>query len=453
MADEWFAVEFASLELHHQRRHDRTLRTVQRMAEHPSGSIKETFTAAKDWKAVYRFLASAAFGTADLEAALHQACRQRAAAYDLILAVQDTTELTFSSSPALAEASDQLWVHSTLAVSPAGVPLGLLHQQRWTRPADEPGTRAARRQRPFTDKESYRWLTSRQAVERLIPATQTVLMVADREADIFELFALPRPENSELLIRATRNRVVNSPERYLWATLQATPCAGVMYVPVRRQPERPARQARLEVRFRTRELPPTKYGCPKPELAPPRVTAIYVREAGGPPQTAPVEWLLLTTLPVATLAQAIACVRYYTLRWLIERYHYVLKSGCKLEASQLRSQGALERLVVLYSAVAWRLLWLTHEARRDSTQPCTVAFTTAEWQTLWRLSWGPAQVLPASAPPLGEVIHWLGRLGGFPDRRGDGEPGVKVLWRGLTRLQDILIGFELALSLGVLGNA
>ena len=158
MADEWFAVEFASLDLQHKRRRDRTLSIVQRMAEHPSGSIVETFTEPKDWKAVYRFLASQAFPTEALEQALQQACRQRCAAHDLILAVQDTTDLVFPASPALADADDGLWVHSTLAVSPEGVPLGVLHQQRWTRRADEPATRQSRRQRPFEEKESYRWL-------------------------------------------------------------------------------------------------------------------------------------------------------------------------------------------------------------------------------------------------------------------------------------------------------
>jgi hypothetical protein len=423
------------------------------MAEHPSGSLKETFTEAKDWKAVYRFLASDALATWDLEAALYQACRERCVEYDFILAVQDTTELTFASSPALEEADDQLWVHSTLAVSPEGVPLGLLHQQRWTRPAEEPPTRHQRRERPFEDKESYRWLESRQAVETLSAAEQTVLMVADREADIFELFAAPRPENSQLLIRATRNRRVAGPERYLWETLQATPCAGELQVPVRRQPQRPARLARLEVRFRELEVQPSTYGHPGTPRPPVRVTAIWVREVGGPPQTAPVDWMLLTTLPVTTRAEAGRCVQYYTWRWLIERYHYTLKSGCKLQDSQLRTQRALERLVVLAGAVAWRLLWLTYEARRDRPQPCTVAFMTVEWQTLFRLQMGNKVAVPETPPSLGEVVGWLALLGGHPGRRGDGEPGVKVLWRGLTRLQDILIGFQLATSPGVLGNA
>jgi hypothetical protein len=453
MADEWFVAEFAALDLHHRRRENRTRSIIQRMAEQPSGSVKQTFTAPAEWKAVYRFLASEAFTTADLEQALRQACLARCAEHDLILAVQDTAELFFAASPALEEAAHQLWVHTALAVSPEGVPLGVLHQQRWTRPADAPPTSPARRQRPLEAKESYRWIATRQAVEGGFAPAQTVLTVADREADIFELFALPRPEHSQLLIRASRNRRVSAPEKYLWEALAATPVAGTMQVLLRRHPQRPARLARLEVRWRELELHPPGQGQHRADLAPPTVTAIWVRESGGPPQQAPVDWLLLTTLPVTDLGAACACVRYYTLRWLVERYHYTLKSGCGIEASQLRSREALERLLVLYSAVAWRLLWLTYESRRDSGQPCTVAFSAREWQTLYRLRWGKAQALPDEPPALGAVIRWLGRIGGHPDRRGDSEPGVKVLWRGLMRLQDILIGVELATSPEVVGNA
>ncbi len=135
------------------------------------------------------------------------------------------------------------------------------------------------------------------------------------------------------------------------------------------------------------------------------------------------------------------CVRYYELRWLIERYHYVLKSGCRIEESQLRSFDGLRRLLALFSAVALRLLWIMHSARTDGDQPCTVAFTDVEWQVLYRQRHsGP---VPERPPPLRDVVLWTAKLGGFLGRKGDGEPGVKVLWRGLMRLQDIVTGFLL----------
>ena len=422
------------------------------MAEQPGGSNKDTCGEPRDWKAVYRFLASEAFGSADLEAALHQACRERCSGANLVVAIRDTTELSVSSSRAGVGAADQLCVHSVLAVSREGVPWGLLHQQRWTRPADGPATRALGRPHPGAEKESYRWLEGSRAVEQLLPAGTRVLTVADRQADLVELLALSRPDNSQLLIRATGKRKVDSPERHLWLALRATACAGVTYVPVRRKSGRSVREARVEVRFQALELPLPQRGRHEPGRGAPRVTAIYVREAGGPPHPAPVDWLLLTTLPVATPARACECVRYYALHGLIERYHYLLKSGCKLEGSGLLTAGAWERRGALCSARAWRLLWLTHEARRDGAQPCTVALTRAEWQALWHLIRGEAEAWPDSAPPVGEMVRWLGWLGGFTDRGGEGEPGVNALWRGLSRVQEGLIGAEPSGSLGASGK-
>lgn len=454
MSAEWFAEELAALDLHDTRRNDRARAVLQKMAEHPSGSIPATFGTAAESKAMYRFVSSDAFETQELEAAVHDACVRRVQGEGMVLAIQDTSNLRFPSSPALADSAAGLWVHSTLAVSAEGVPLGLLHQRRWSRPAQREHTAPQRRQRVLQDKESYRWIEGLRAVHELIPPETVVLTVADREADIFEMFALPRPENSQVLIRATRNRRVAQEQKYLWEAVQAAPVAGQMQVLLRRGAERPARECRLQVRFRQVQLQVPHNGRHDAGLQAPSVTAIWVQELQPPSGHSPVQWLLLTTLPVGDLEAAQACVRYYTLRWLIERFHYTLKSGCRLQESQLRRQEALERLVVLYCAVAWRLLWMTYAARRESTQPCSVAFSDVEWRILYRLRWGTQKALPTQPPALGEVIRWLARQGGFQDRRADGEPGVKVLWRGLMHLHDIVIGVHLAaLSPELVGNA
>jgi hypothetical protein len=449
-----FAEEYAALHLGDKRRNDRAVAMVEKMIQHPSGSIPETFGTHAEAKAVYRFLSSEAFETHELQEALQEACRERVCGERMVLAIQDTMNLEFPSSPALAEAADGLWVHSTLAVSAEGIPLGLLHQQRWTRPAGREPTAPQRRERALQDKESHRWLQALQAVHTQLPGDTVVLTVTDREGDMFEMFAEPRPPNSELLIRAGRNRRVAEAEKYVFAAAQAAPLAGECTVLLRRRPDRPARVCRLQVRFRELELQVPRNGRHDPGLQPQHVTALWVQEVHPASGHEPVQRLLLTTLPVPDLQAAWQCVCYYTLRWLIERFHYTLKSGCRLEDSQLRSQEALQRLLVLYCAVAWRLLWMTYAARRHSTQPCTVAFSPVEWQVLYRLRWGTQQPLPAEPPTLGEAVRWLARLGGFLDRRGDGEPGVKVLWRGLMHLHDIVIGVHLAhRSPEVLGNA
>lgn len=127
----------------------------------------------------------------------------------------------------------------------------------------------------------------------------------------------------------------------------------------------------------------------------------------------PVCWLLLATFPVETFDDAVRCLRYYSYRWLIERYHFVLKSGCGLEKLQLEAADRIHRALSTYCIVAWRLLWLTYEARYAPDSPCD-------------------RVLE-----IHEAVVLIARLGGFLARKSDGEPGVKTIWRGLRRLHDI----------------
>ena len=131
------------------------------------------------------------------------------------------------------------------------------------------------------------------------------------------------------------------------------------------------------------------------------------------------------------------CIRYYTLRWLIERYHYTLKSGCQLEELQLETADRIKRAFVTYSLVAWRLLWLTYQSRLEPDTSCECILTTDEWQALACHHLGQGEP-PVKPPTLSEAVRMLARLGGFLARRGDGVPGVKTIWRGFSRLTDLV---------------
>ena len=198
--------------------------------------------------------------------------------------------------------------------------------------------------------------------------------------------------------------------------------------------DRAARQAEVTLRFDTVTLKQPRRD--ETEYATLKVQFVEIREPNPAPNETAAHWLLLTSLPVTTVAEAQRVVRYYSYRWLIERLHYVLKSGCRLEESQLRTEQRLERLLAVYTLVAWRLLWMTYQARVKPDAPCTVAFTQAEWQALYAHRY-KTTVLPESPPDLRTAVRWVAQLGGFLGRKGDGEPGVKVLWRGYARLKDL----------------
>jgi Transposase Tn5 dimerisation domain len=184
-------------------------------------------------------------------------------------------------------------------------------------------------------------------------------------------------------------------------------------------------------------------GRTKAQSAPPvRVNVILATEVNPPSGVEPIRWLLLTTLAVDSVAAAMICIRYYTLRWLIERYHYTLKSGCQLEQLQLETADRIKRAFVTYSLVAWRLLWLTYQSRLEPDASCECILETDEWQALACHHLGHHQP-PVEPPTLGEAVLMLARLGGFLARQGDGVPGVKTIWRGLSRLTDLVAMWRL----------
>jgi hypothetical protein len=448
---EWVDDDLAGLDLGDKRRDRRARSIVERLGERPGGSIAAVSEDNAEAKAIYRFLSNDAVEPDALRAPLRQAALQRLGDDATVVVPQDTTCLNFTTHPATeglgplgagdGSAGYGIFVHSAIAVSAHGVPLGLVHQQSWARPATI-GSKRRRKKLPLEEKESYRWLQTARAVEAAVPEDKQLIQIADREADIFELFAAERRENSYLLLRVYQDRRLEGDERLLWDKVEQTPVARKFDMLVHQSHQRTARKARLELAFCPVTIRPPRDGVHEPSFQPVTLNAIEVREVDEPEGAPPILWRLLTDLPVDSVDEALRCVRYYELRWLVERYHYVLKSGCGIEDSQLRTFDRLERLLALLSAVALRLLWMTYSARVNGDAPCTIAFSAVEWRVLYRYQ--TLEAPPDQPPSLRDAVLWLAQLGGFLARKGDGEPGVKVLWRGLVRLQDMVVGFHLA---------
>ena len=366
-----------------------------------------------------------------------------------MLAIQDTTDLNFTTRPCtqglgfINQTKQQgIKVHTCFAVSGDGEPLGVLHQQCWNRP-QRSGKRAKRRKTPIEQKESYRWLQTLTAAEQRLDANVQIVHIGDREADIFELFAHPRSANSELLIRAEQNRKVAHELGYLIPTLEQAPIWGTISVELERNPKRPKREAKLQMRA-IEVIVEVPQNHPKSQgLKPLCLNAILVEEIKAPADgSQPIRWMLLTTLPVETFEQVREYVRWYTYRWLIERFHFTLKSGCGIEELQLQSRERLLKALATYSIVAWRLMWLVYRGRLTPEDSCESVLEKKEWRLLRR------KFVPKSRskkpPTLRQAIRWIAQLGGFLARKGDGEPGVKTLWRGLAKLSALLEGMQLA---------
>jgi len=261
--------------------------------------------------------------------------------------------------------------------------------------------------------------------------------VSDRESDIFEYFVHSRADNVELLVRARHDRRLDEASHSLFLTVSTGPVRGKVTVEVGRRPGQAPRQAECQLYYQRVKLrPPKNRPASWPKLAPVVLWAILIRETQPPTGVEPLEWFLLTTLEISSFEQACQFIEYYTCRWLIERFHFVLKSGCEIEKRQFEHGNRLIRFVAIANVVAWRLLWQTYLSRVGSDLPCTVVLTQDEWKALYNFIHKTA-LLPQQVPTLGQATAWIAKLGGFLGCKSDGQPGVKVLWQGWRRLFDI----------------
>jgi len=427
---------------------------ASQLAADPSASIPKACGPWGQSKAAYRFFDNDKVNEDDLLAPHYQSTKARLKDQPVVLAVQDTTQIDFTSHPQttglgiLSDPEHQgLFYHPTLLVSPEKTPLGLAHHLVWQRPKEDFGKRHTRRSRPIAAKESQKWLASLEATAQLqaeLPQVRLV-SVADREADVFDFFTKAQERGLHLLVRAGRNRSVPQPEKYLWDFLETVPPSDHLTIEVPRRPGKASRSATLTVRFSPVSLLPPKHRRQDPTLPTVSLWAVYAKEEDPPPGEVAISWLLLTTIPVTSVAGALEKLQWYTCRWQIELFFKILKSGCRIEQLQLETAARLRRCLAVYAVVAWRILYLTMESRRVPHLSCEVLLTPEEWQALCcfiRRTPKP----PEEPPTLLEATKMIAQLGGFLGRTGDGFPGPATLWQGLQRLGDIVVAWRLGRS-------
>jgi hypothetical protein len=423
----------------------RLSRMVEGFSEHAEASCTEALGKAGA-KGAYRFWNNTRVHAAEVLVPHAVQTAQRSMQYPVVLVAQDTSEINLTSHPATQGlgylGSPQcrgLLLHSLLAISPTGVPLGVVRQFTWVRPLAQLGKRHRRRKAALKEKESQRWLDGLTATAECFPQHPHVVLMGDRESDLFDLFAMPRAANVDLLVRVCReNRRVEHPTKYLRKALESQPVRGHVQIEIPARANRQARTAKMAVRWLSLEVCAPCHGPQRPSL---RLTFLLIEEINPPPGEKRVRWLLATTLPVENLEDALKCVQWYAYRWTIERFHFVLKSGCKIEERQLETLDAMERAIPVFSIVAWRLLWLTLQARESPDAPCTGILEEFEWKVLCVTVRARGRQLPPKPPTLREAVRMIAQLGGFLARKCDGEPGPQTIWRGLRRLHDLSDGW------------
>jgi IS4 transposase len=450
--------EFGTVNLGDKRRNWRLRALAGRLAASPALSVGEACGSWAETMAAYRLVQTEAVTPRKILAAHQEATLARAKGRGSLLLIQDTTEFDFSAfktmrgTGPLSELDRRgFFVHNRLLVTEnEGLVLGHCGAQIWAREDQDHGKRARRKIRPIEEKESWRWLQGyRQAcgLARCLPG-QEVIMVADREGDIYEIYEAaqrllehkPQGPRAELIVRASVNRAL-SDGPLLFDTVRQAPLLGTCTLEIkatvqekkgpggtRHKVVRQARTARLEVRStRVRLRGPHRPGGALADL---ELTAVVAREINVPEGQDPVEWILLSTLPVEDFAAAKRLLDAYRLRWLIEEFYRIVKTGCRVEKLSFAEAASVQVLLALYLVVAWRILFLRQLSRSAPALPASCFFSELEWRMACIMNRKPAD----RAPPLNQMVILIAKLGGYFGRANDPAPGAQVIWRGLVKL-------------------
>lgn len=441
--------EFENIDFNSKRLEDRFIKAMEQLAREPEKSIWLASGSRSDAKAIYRMLDNEKLCDKEILNTHREAAIKRItdSGSKVILAVQDTTGVNYAGhkkTKGLGYFCDKclgINVHSCLAVTPEGLVLGLLEQTADTREIrkDETASHDKKKRRPIEEKESFRWLTTMEQSSRAIPPEVKLIHVCDREGDMYELFEKGEKENKLFLVRIVQNRLTTTNEKIIDEIKTAVPIGSIETV-IPRDSRRniPKRTAKLNISYKSFEVK-KPYSRQKDSHLDSTVTmnVIYVREEQTDGQIEPIEWILATNDEISSAEEAFEMVTYYIQRWKIERFHYVLKSGCGIEKIQERSADKIVTLILMYSIIAIRIMNMTYLARINPELPCNCIFEEAEWKILYCTA-NRTSKEPDGPYEISKAIAYLARLGGFVGAKSDGCPGVKVIWLGLNKLNTLI---------------
>jgi hypothetical protein len=438
---------------------------LEQLSDKPSLSIPAACGGQAETAAAYRFFDNEKTDPAKVLRPHRHAALERVRAEPVVIAAQDTTEVevTRKQEKVGGPLSDLdhwgVYVHPLLVMTPQRVPLGVVHAEMWSRDPQEfaktaEERRKERRHKPFEEKESYRWLQGYEAACALAAEapTTTVVCVSDSESDIYECFLAGEradAKRAEWIVRACQDdRALAEDEKNLRQLLACQAPLGKMTVHVskreastgdgrKRQQARESREATVTVRA-VRTLLRAPYR-PDGKLSPVYVNAVWVREENPPEGTEPIEWLLVTSLPIATFGEVSRVIGYYCCRWEIEVFFRVLKSGCKIEELQFEREDRLQVCLAMYLIVAWRVLFVLMMGRECPKLRCDAIFTEAEWKSVYVIA--NQKSAPKKPPTLGDILPLIAGMGGYLGRKHDGPPGPKTMWIGIQRMRDFAIAW------------
>lgn len=443
----WALHEMGLSDFNDERLTQRAVKITATLLQHPHSSIPAGCGNWSDTKATYRFFDNDKVDSQNMLSSHSSETISRCSSLPTVLVAQDTTTMNLTNKQVSGLGRigmgdlQGFFTHSALAMDTHGIPLGILHQKTYVRKKEtqEKGHKEKAKRLPITQKETGKWVEVIDCVKEKLP-DRHVVIIGDRESDIFDVFQKARTIGVDVLIRTSQNRLISevngqTPEHLFDKAKRGSIITTYTTEMPTTNNTHKTRQAALTIRAAEFLLPIAKNRRREKQSSIP-VILLDVLEENPPKDEEVIHWMLTTTLGVKTAEEAIEKVQWYMYRWRIERFHYILKTGAfTVEKLQFETFSRFKKAITMYSIVAWRILFTTYEAREYPNDDASLLFSKEELIALCYKEKKIKQTMTCK-----EAVKALAKLGGYLARNHDGPPGVKTLWLGFQALQFILYG-------------
>jgi hypothetical protein len=447
----WAEAEFKTIDLGDARLNRRAIKIVETLGLAPGRTIPQAFQSWGSTKACYNFFSNGLISEKKLIAPHIKQTIERMKEYPVVLLPNDTSEIDYNLKNSMegreriTNTKKGLWLHSTIAVTPERTMLGIVDVNFWKRKLEINSQGSEQDKLPIENKESYRWLQSyRKSCElaKEMPDTQ-LISISDREGDIIEIFdEVSKQKDSgkaaDIIVRSQYDRLLEGKkgkQEKLRQKLKEAPSVGEIEFVIASNEKRSGRKIKQKIKGINVSIKPSN------KKVTVQINAIMAIEEDPPEGEEALTWILMTSLPVNTFENVVQVLKYYLSRWEIETFFKVLKSGCKIEERQLQTTERMKALITIFMILAWRVMFTMMMGRVQGEMPCDVIFDEAEWKSVYKIL-NKKQALPEKAPTLGEFVKMIAVLGGYVNRKSEGPPGVKVIWKGMARMLDFALAWE-----------
>lgn len=438
----WTNSELERIDLGDLRLEKRLRRVAEDLSKQPEYPINVASEDMAATKAAYRLFDNEKFKADKILKCHRTKTLNRMREEPVVLAVQDTSILNYTNHKktkglgpiAVSQGSLQgLILHSTIAVTPYGLPLGILTHRCWSRDGFCQSNETSK-DRPFVEKESFKWVEALREVSSLPTSNLTkVVHVADRECDIYEFLREAEELKASYLIRACYDRAIESEEyQSISQQIKGLLASALVTIDVPTQ----KRKAELELRFTHISIRTPTRIAKRNRLSIP-CWIIHVIEPSPPAGCEPLSWTLLTNVAVLSAQDALERLAWYRRRWSIEEFHKILKSGCTVEDCRLQTRERLSRYLMLFCVIAWRIFWIVHISRVSPHSPAEIVLTKSEIGTICSLERFKDKGLFPSSLTVRQALIAIAALGGHLTRKSDPPPGNLAVWRGWQRLSSM----------------